>query len=99
MISLNHMLKRILVGATITATMLGGMANVAFADGGGYGSQPGYVQASECGVIHGVFGYFNGDTNLGVKSLGPGTPVYHDGAVGQDPGATGSNNSSTGCNL
>jgi len=31
--------------------------------------------------------------NLGVNSLGPGTPEYHDGAVGQDPGATGYNNS------
>ena len=26
-----------------------------------------------------------------------GTPGYHDGAVGQDPGATGYNNSHTDC--
>jgi len=62
-----------------------------------YGEQPGYAQASDCGTAHGSFAYFDGDTNLGVNSLGPGTPEYHDGAIGQDAGATGYNNSHTGC--
>lgn len=32
-----------------------------------------------------------------VAAAAGGTPGYHDGAVGQDPGATGSNNSNTDC--
>jgi hypothetical protein len=51
--------------------------------------------ASTCGATHGAFANVNG--NFGW--LGPlgGTPGYHDGAVGQDPGATGYNNSSVVC--
>ena len=90
MISLNHMLKRILVGATITATMFGGMANVAFAVGSGDGS------ASACGAVHGAFADVNG--NFGFLGEVGGTPGYHNGAVGQEAGATGYNNSNTGCN-
>jgi len=43
------------------------------------------------GAIHGAFANVNGDFGW----LGPegGTPGHHDGAVGQDPGATGYNNS------
>lgn len=46
--------------------------------------------ASACGATHGAFANVNG--NFGW--LGPlgGTPGYH-GAVGQEPGATGYNNS------
>lgn len=86
-------MKKFLAGAAITAAALGSMAAPAFADRPAYGEQPGYDQASDCGSGHGSFAYFDGDTNLGVKSLGPGTPVYHNGATGQEDGATGSNNS------
>ena len=85
------MLKRILVGATINATKFGGMASVAFAVGSGDRS------ASACGAMHGAFADVNGDVGL-LVDVG-GTPGYHNGAVGQDAGATGYNNSNTGCNL
>ena len=48
-------------------------------------------EASPCGAIHGAFANVNGDFGF-LGELG-GTPGYHDGAVGQDPGATGYNNS------
>ena len=90
-------IKKILVGAAITAAAFGSMAVPAFAERPAYGEQPGYSKASDCGSAHGSFAFFDGDTNLGVKSLGPGTPEYHDGATGQEPGATGYNNSHTDC--
>lgn len=90
-------IKKFLVGAAASAVMLSNFAGAAFAAHPSYGEQPGYSQASDCGSGHGSFGYFSGDTNLGVKSLGPGTPTYHGGATGQEPGATGYNNSHTGC--
>ena len=60
-----------------------------------YGDQPGYLQASCNGSAHGAFGAFDGDHNL--KG---GSPAYHDGAVGQEAGATGFNNSTaaSACN-
>ncbi|HLY86091.1 MAG TPA: hypothetical protein VKO84_06240 [Gaiellaceae bacterium] len=47
--------------------------------------------ASYCGATHGAFANVNG--NFGFLGPEGGTPGYHDGAVGQDPGATGYNNS------
>jgi hypothetical protein len=85
--------KRILVLVLALIFCLA-LATPAFAgEGKDYMEQPGYSQASDSGQAHGAFGYFGADTNLGVNSLGPGTPTYHGGAVGQDPGATGYNNS------
>ena len=54
--------------------------------------------ASPCGAIHGAFANENG--NFGFLGEVGGTPGYHNGAVGQDPGATGYNNStaSQACN-
>jgi hypothetical protein len=52
-------------------------------------------QASPCGATHGAFANVNG--NFGFLGEVGGTPGYHNGAVGQDPGATGYNNSNTGC--
>lgn len=86
-------IKKLLIGASASAIMLSTAALPALADRPAYGEQPGYAQASDCGAGHGAFAYFDGDTNLGVNSLGPGTPTYHGGAVGQEPGATGYNNS------
>ena len=56
----------------------------------GIGGDPG-SNGSPCGAVHGAFADVNG--NFGY--IGPlgGTPGLHDGAVGQDPGATGYNNS------
>ena len=55
-------------------------------------------EASPCGAIHGAFANVNG--NFGFLGQEGGTPGAHDGAVGQDPGATGYNNStaSQACN-
>ena len=61
-----------------------------------YEDVPGQSKASACGSAHGAFSYFDGETNLGVNSEGPGTPVYR-GGVGQEEGATGYNNSHTDC--
>jgi len=47
--------------------------------------------AATCGASHGAFANVNG--NFGFLGEAGGTPGYHNGAVGQDPGATGSNNS------
>jgi len=47
--------------------------------------------ASECGATHGAFANVNG--NFGFLGELGGTPGYHGGARGQDPGATGYNNS------
>jgi len=51
--------------------------------------------ASDCGASHGAFANVNG--NFGFLGDVGGTPGYHDGATGQDPGATGYNNSHTEC--
>ncbi len=50
------------------------------------------VRAQSCnGAIHGAFANVNG--NFGFLGGLGGTPGYHDGAVGQEVGATGYNNS------
>ena len=46
---------------------------------------------SDSGACHGAFANVNG--NFGFLGDLGGTPGYHNGAVGQDPGATGYNNS------
>lgn len=51
--------------------------------------------ASTCGATHGAFADVNG--NFGFLGAVGGTPGYHGGAVGQDPGATGYNNSHVDC--
>jgi len=54
------------------------------------------TNASACGAAHGAFAPLNGG-NFGFLGEAGGTPGYHDGAVGQDPGATGYNNSHVVC--
>lgn len=49
---------------------------------------------SPSGACHGAFANVNG--NFGFLGEVGGTPGYHNGAVGQEPGATGYNNSQ-GC--
>lgn len=82
-------MQQLVFGAAATAVMLGSLALPAFAAGSGDGSQ-----ASACGAVHGAFADVNG--NFGWLGPDGGTPGYH-GAVGQQPGATGYNNSNTGC--
>jgi len=55
-------------------------------------------EASPCGAVHGAFANVNG--NFGFLGDLGGTPGYHNGAVGQEVGATGYNNStaSQACN-
>ena len=64
------------------------LAGFAFADSSG-------SSASPCGTAHGAFADQNG--NFGFLGELGGTPGYHGGAVGQDPDATGYNNSHTDC--
>jgi hypothetical protein len=79
------------VGAGILVA--GAAAVPAFAIGSGAGDGS---NASPCGAAHGAFADKNG--NFGFLGQAGGTPGYHNGAVGQDPGATGSNNSNSTCN-
>lgn len=66
------------------------LSGTALAAGAGDGSK-----ASPCGANHGAFADVN--NNFGFLGQAGGTPGYHDGAVGQDPGATGYNNSQSSC--
>jgi hypothetical protein len=75
-------MKKVIACVIAAASLV--FAGVAFADQGGTPS---------CnGAAHGAFANVNG--NFGFLGAAGGTPGYHDGAVGQDAGATGSNNSS-----
>jgi hypothetical protein len=51
--------------------------------------------ASSCGATHGAFADQNG--NFGFLGDVGGTPGYHNGAVGQESGATGFNTSHVDC--
>jgi hypothetical protein len=51
---------------------------------------------SACGQAHAARADVNG--NFGFLGALGGTPGYHNGATGQDPGATGYNNSHVDCN-
>lgn len=55
------------------------------------------ARAASCnGEVHGAFANVNG--NFGWLGALGGTPGYHNGAVGQEPGATGYNNSTAAAN-
>lgn len=58
-------------------------------------AQVAFAAPSACGASHGAFANANG--NFGFLGELGGTPGYHDGAVGQEPGATGFNNSHVDC--
>lgn len=77
----------------IIAGVAGALAfsGAALAAGAGDGSQ-----ASACGAVHGAFADVNG--NFGrIGQEFQGAPNYHNGVRGQEPGATGYNNSHTNC--
>jgi hypothetical protein len=69
----------------------------AFADnqGKGQGQDNRAEHQSACGAVHGAFADENG--NFGFLGSMGGAPGYHDGARGQEAGATGYNNSHTDC--
>ena len=79
--------RRVAVAVIASAAMLIGSAVPALADPGD--------QASPCGAVHGAFASENG--NFGFLGELGGTPGYHNGARGQEAGATGFNNSHTDC--
>jgi hypothetical protein len=74
-------MRKFLTAAVAAAFMV--VPSAAFAEAGD--------NASDMGQAHGAFAVTNG--NFGFLGEVGGTPGYHDGAVGQAPGATGYNNS------
>ena len=78
--------KGIIVVGAAAAVLLGSAAGLA---------TPASAAPSDCGAAHGAFANVNG--NFGWLGEMGGTPGYHNGAVGQQPGATGYNNSHVDC--
>ena len=101
---LKFKIKRYVIGAGVAVVLLTGFSIPVFALGGAN-------QASSCGAVHGAFNYQNetygsnsgpGNGAKGDSSgfgTGGGSPAYHSGAIGQQPGAAGYNNSHTSCQL
>lgn len=91
-------MKKFLIGSAAGVLMLGALAIPALAAGG-------INNASPCGAVHGAFNFQNiqygGGHGQGYNSSSfgrnGGSPASHDGAVGQESGATGYNNSNTNC--
>ena len=80
---------KLLAGASTLIAVLG--LSVSLAAAAGQGSETRAANQSDSGAAHGAFANENG--NFGFLGEVGGTPGYHNGAVGQDPGATGYNNS------
>lgn len=78
-------IKKLTIGAAATALMFGSLAIPAFASPAADNAQ------CNTGAASGAF--LAGDGNYGFLGGVGGTPGYHNGAVGQEPGATGYNNS------
>jgi hypothetical protein len=78
------MMKLFMLAAALSLSLSG----AALAAGKGDGSN-----ASPCGAAHGDFADVNGPPAIGAG----GAPSLHGGATGQEPGATGYNNSHTAC--
>src|SRR5258708_5415700 len=78
-------IKRYVIGSAVAFILAGAAAVPAFSA----------TNASPCGAVHGAFANING--NFRFLGADGGTPGYHGGAVGQDPSATGYNNSNTNC--
>ena len=83
---------------SLTATLIAALAlSVGAASAAGNGTETRAANQSASGAVHGAFADENG--NFGFLGEEGGTPGYHDGAVGQDPGATGYNNSHVNGNV
>jgi len=74
---------------------LGSLSSAALAADQGKGNDSRTESRSACGAAHAADANANG--NFGWLGQAGGTPGYHDGATGQDAGATGYNNSHTDC--
>jgi hypothetical protein len=83
-------IKKYVAAAAIALGIAGASVAPAMAVGNSANSS-----ASPCGATHGAFADQNG--NFGFLGEVGGTPGYHNGAVGQEAGATGYNNSQTNC--
>lgn len=83
------MRKKLVVGAIagLAIGLSGGTALAAQGDNAENGSA--------CGQAHAARADVNG--NFGFLGDAGGTPGYHSGATGQEPGATGYNNSHASC--
>src|SRR5437763_11033394 len=82
--------RKFTAGVIASVIMVGGAAIPALAAGSADS------QASPCGDVHGAFADQNGNFGfLGQEFQG--APNYHGGVMGQEPGATGYNNSHTNC--
>lgn len=81
----NMNIKKFLAGTAVGALMLVSTAVPAFASPAAPNAQ--------CGTGASSGAFLMGEYNYGDYLSHGGTPVYHDGAVGQDAGATGYNNS------
>ncbi len=78
-------LKTMLLGISASAVMLGSTAVPVFASPANDGAQ--------CDTDAASGAFLMGEYNYGDYLAHGGTPVYHNGATGQDAGATGYNNS------
>lgn len=78
-------IRKILAGAAATGLMLSSMATAAFASPA--------ADNAQCGTDAASGAFLAGDSNYGFLGALGGTPGYHNGAVGQETEATGSNNS------
>jgi hypothetical protein len=83
---------------SLAATLIAALAlSIGTAAAEGQGTEKRAENQSDSGAAHGAFANENG--NFGFLGELGGTPGYHDGAVGQDPGATGYNNSHVNGNV
>jgi hypothetical protein len=82
----------------ICVAALGSLFTAAFADQPTTTppAQPG-ANASACGAAHGAFAPVNGGNFGFIGQEFQGAPNYHGGIQGQEPGATGYNNSHSSC--
>ena len=86
-------MKKIFACAAVLGALT--LSTAAFADPPSNPPSPG-ANASPCGAVHGAFASVNGNCGF-IGQVYQGAPNYHGGVMGQEPGATGYNNSHTDC--
>jgi len=85
-------IKKILVGAAMSAALIGATAGTAFANLDDYLSNPGRLQATEVGAQcgsgagSGAFGYFGKDNNLSGGANGTQTGLNNSAVCGNRQG-------------
>lgn len=83
------MMKLFMLAAALSLSVSG----AALADNSG---KSGQSNASSCGTAHAAQADVNGNFGF-LGQVYQGAPNYHGGVMGQEPGATGYNNSHTNC--